>query len=87
MTNRYAIGISGEDAALISAYGKQMVGSGHDPLPDYDVPLEIHGSGFSSVYKLSHRGLSVRGKRESHFLRVRSVKRQLVPSQPRVRRC
>ena len=52
MTKRYAIGISGEDAALISAYGKQMVGSGHDPLPDYDVPLEIHGSGFSSVYKL-----------------------------------
>ena len=52
MSQRYSIGITGDEAAAIRHYGKQMVGSGLDPLPDYDVPLEIQGSGMSSVYSL-----------------------------------
>ena len=39
--------------ADLPEYVKQMVGSGFDPLPDYDYPLEIEGSGLISVWKTS----------------------------------
>jgi hypothetical protein len=52
MARRYGVGITDQDASLLRQYAKSMVGKGWDPLPEYDVPLEIEGGGISSVFKL-----------------------------------
>ena len=45
-----AVPVTAEQVAHIRDYAKEMVGKGHDPLPEHDHPIEIEGSGISSVF-------------------------------------
>ena len=45
-----AVPVSAEQVAHIRGYAKEMIGRGHDPLPESDYPIDIEGSGISSVF-------------------------------------
>ena len=45
-----AVPVTAEQVSHLRDYAKDMIGRGVDPLPDHDYPIEIEGSGLSSVF-------------------------------------